>query len=185
MVYPLTAAIVALLSGVAAWSRFRAGRSAEPLDRPAEGWPLLLSIRLSGLLLLTAAIASFRRPSSLSLTWQWTGVAAFACSAAWMIWMYLSLGPNLTDTVAVRRKAYLVTRGPYRLVRHPMYLGLAAAGLSLALIQGSPAVAAATLLSFSLLAIRSRTEDRLLAQHFGAAYLDYARRTPPFFPRFY
>jgi protein-S-isoprenylcysteine O-methyltransferase Ste14 len=183
MVYSVTAALFAVLFSVAAWHRFQAGRSGEPLDRRAEAWPLLIAIRLSGLLLLAAGIGAFRRPSPVSPLWQWAGVSLFALSVAWMVWMYSTLGRNLTDTVAVRRDAFLVTHGPYRLVRHPMYTGLLVAGLALALIQGSSAVALATLLTFTLLAIRSRTEDRFLAARFGAPYLAYARRTPPFLPR--
>ena len=38
-----------------------------------------------------------------------------------IVWAFRSLGPNLTDTVVTRRHHTLITRGPYRWVRHPFY----------------------------------------------------------------
>ena len=42
-------------------------------------------------------------------------------TAVLLIWTLRSLGPNLTDTVVTRQAHTLVTRGPYRWVRHPFY----------------------------------------------------------------
>jgi len=38
-----------------------------------------------------------------------------------LLWTFQTLGPNLTDTVVTRKIHTLVTRGPYRWVRHPFY----------------------------------------------------------------
>jgi protein-S-isoprenylcysteine O-methyltransferase Ste14 len=98
--------------------------------------------------------------------------------------MFRTLGRNLTDTVVIRRDAHFVSHGPYRFVRHPMYSGLLAAGVSIGLFQGSWLVPAAAVLSFTLLAIRTRTEERFLIARFGAAYQDYMTRVGRFFPGF-
>jgi protein-S-isoprenylcysteine O-methyltransferase Ste14 len=76
----------------------------------------------------------------------------------------------------------LVTRGPYRLVRHPVYLGElgACAGLVLAAPSGWNLVCAST---FALCqGVRMRLEERALAAEFPR-YSDYARTTPRLLPR--
>ena len=58
-----------------------------------------------------------------------------------LVWMFRTLGRNLTDTVVTRNQHTLVTSGPYRWVRHPFYSSAAL------LILGS-SLAAATWLFF-------------------------------------
>jgi protein-S-isoprenylcysteine O-methyltransferase Ste14 len=110
------------------------------------------------------------------------GVTGFGCGVAWLIWMFHSLGPNLTDTVVTRREAYFVERGPYRLVRHPMYTGVLMLGLSLGLALGTWLLPAASALTFTLLALRTRIEERYLIERFGHQYRDYMRRVGRLFP---
>lgn len=52
---------------------------------------------------------------------RWAGVAVSAMGGGLLTWTLVRLGPNLTDTVVTRREHTLVTRGPYRFVRHPFY----------------------------------------------------------------
>jgi protein-S-isoprenylcysteine O-methyltransferase Ste14 len=98
--------------------------------------------------------------------------------------MFLSLGPNLTDTVVTRRNAYFVDRGPYRYVRNPMYSGILIVGASLGLAIGTWLVPLAATAMFSILAKRTRTEETYLIAHFGDDYLSYMTRVGRFFPRF-
>jgi protein-S-isoprenylcysteine O-methyltransferase Ste14 len=76
----------------------------------------------------------------------------------------------------------LVTRGPFALVRHPMYLGLISAALgSLLLYQTWTALAYALFAPFVLL--RARREELALSAEFGEQWREYCRRVPAFFPR--
>lgn len=177
LVYIMTAALL----GTGLYYRLQAARSGEPLDRRGEGWPLLVAIRLCGIAFV-AVILTAEAPLEGPLSWA--GAIAFTGAAGWLIWMYRSLGRNITDTVAVRRDATLVSHGPYRLVRHPMYTGLLAAGVSLAVVLRSWALLAVTIVTFTLLALRSGAEERFLAERFGQAYLQYMQRTARFFPKF-
>ncbi len=183
MVNKIVSVLFTVLIVVAVYHRLQAARSREPIDRRQEGWFLLIGIRLAGLLLLLAGIAAFRRPSEVPEGLQWIGVAVFGLSAALLCWMFVTLGRNLTDTVVTRKAAVLVTNGPYRYIRHPMYTGLLGAGLGLALVQGSWQIAACAVALFTMLAVRSRTEENFLTAKFGTAYIEYMQRVARFCPR--
>lgn len=78
----------------------------------------------------------------------------------------------------------LVTTGPYRLVRHPIYLGLSTLALGQAVAFGSALAAAAVVVAIVPSFLwRARVEEELLARVFGEHYLQYRRRTNMLIPR--
>jgi len=82
-----------------------------------------------------------------------------------------------------RRDATLVDSGPYRLVRNPMYTGVLAVGISFGLAIGTWLLPLASSLIFTLLALRTRTEERYLIERFGDRYREYMARVGRFIPR--
>ena len=171
------------------YHRLRSQQSGERLDRTKEGWPILIGIRLAGLLTLCSTAAWLWNPTRFEWaavdvpdTLRWFGVAAFACSVAWLLWMFHSLGRNLTDTVVARRDATFVDHGPYRYVRNPMYTGVLAAGLSLGLALGTWLVPLGATITFTLMALRTRKEEKYLIERFGDRYRNYMTRVGRFFP---
>jgi protein-S-isoprenylcysteine O-methyltransferase Ste14 len=175
---------------VGGYYRIRSLRGGERLDRTREGWPILIGIRLFGALALASVVALLWKPAAIEWarvpvgeTARWAGVAGFSAAVIWLIWMFRSLGRNLTDTVVVRRDAYFVDYGPYSYVRNPMYTGMLAAGLSLGLALGTWVTPLAAGLAFTLLALRTRTEEKHLIDRFGDQYRDYMKRVGRFAPR--
>jgi protein-S-isoprenylcysteine O-methyltransferase Ste14 len=80
--------------------------------------------------------------------------------------------------------AKFVSRGPYRYVRNPMYIGGFCALLGLALFWRSPAVillAPAWWLLFAIFVLV--VEEPMLRNKFGADYLAYCRTVPRWLPR--
>ncbi len=80
-------------------------------------------------------------------------------------------------------RATLVTTGPYRFVRHPMYVGLGALLPSIALVTANALVALSGVIGVALLVKRTSTEEAKLVERFGEAYRQYASRTGRFVPR--
>ena len=174
---------------VGAYYRIRSQQTDERLDRTKEGWPILIGIRLAGFLTFGSAAAWMWNPAWFA--WaavpvpeaaRWIGVACFACAVAWLIWMFHTLGRNLTDTVVTRRDATFVDHGPYRYVRNPMYVGILMVGVSLGLAMGTWLIPISASLIFTLLALRTRTEERYLIERFGDRYRAYMTRVGRFFP---
>lgn len=174
---------------VGMYHRIRAAQSSDKLDRTKEGWPTLIGMRLAGLATFGSTAAWLWKPEWFA--WaafplpdgaRWIGVGGFALSIAWLIWMFISLGPNLTDTVVTRGKAHFVDRGPYRFVRNPMYSGILMIGPSLGLAIGTWLLPLAATIMFAILARRTRIEEEYLIARFGDQYRTYMTRVGRFFP---
>jgi protein-S-isoprenylcysteine O-methyltransferase Ste14 len=163
----------------------------EPLDRRKEGLAILVGLRLTGVAMFVLFGYWFLAPgkikfASLSLPgwWRWVGFALGAVILPWYIWVFRTLGRNVTDTVVTRKVHELVVGGPYRLVRHPLYAGLPPWALSLGLLMNNWLLWPLAAVGFLLLALRTPNEERHLIARFGEAYRDYMRRTPRYFPFF-
>jgi protein-S-isoprenylcysteine O-methyltransferase Ste14 len=97
---------------------------------------------------------------------------------AFAVWSVRTLATNLSIVPQARRA---VTYGPYRLVRHPVYLGELVALSGLALHVGRWAAFAVLGLELVLQLYRAGREERLLAA-VVPGYREYAERTPRLLP---
>ncbi len=81
---------------------------------------------------------------------------------------------------------HLITDGPYRFCRHPLYLSFIILILGVDLMFGSILGVTFTLfLSIPSAFYRARVEDRLLKEKFGELWVRYARRVGFFLPRLF
>jgi len=80
----------------------------------------------------------------------------------------------------------LIQRGPYAIVRNPIYLAMFGTWMATALAFSRWEAALPLLVIFLAgTAIRIRTEEKLLRSAFGAQFEDYARRVRAFLPGIY
>ena len=183
-------AIMVLTAVTAGRFRIRAHRAGGSVSRRGEGRFLLVSIRLAAVVLWVAALVYLIAPdqirwASLGLraSLRWSGLPLALIGAGLIYWALSHLGHNLTDTVAVRASATLITDGPYRWVRHPFYTACLLLFGGVVLITANWFIGLMSLLIFSLLVVRTHREEAELIRHFGQAYLDYMARTGRFWPR--
>ena len=101
-----------------------------------------------------------------------------------ILWILASLGKNISAALKVRTSQELITHGPYRYVRHPLYSAGILLFLSLALISSNWFIGLIGI-SFQLFIILVRTpqEEEMLIEHFGDEYLNYIKRTGAHFPK--
>jgi protein-S-isoprenylcysteine O-methyltransferase Ste14 len=95
------------------------------------------------------------------------------------IWSVLFLGRSFGIFVVVRK---VVLDGPYRWVRHPMYLGYIFMLAGLVLINFSPAYLMLVPIHIFLLLYRAHLEEVRLSGH-SAEYREYVKRTGFIFPK--
>ena len=113
------------------------------------------------------------------------GLAVCLGGAVFMVWAAVWLGRFLVHDAAVLEGHTLVTGGPYRIVRHPIYTGF----LAMLLGAGVATLNAWVLLIWpvSLLGIlvQAKSEEWVLGTMFGQEYARYAVMTGLLVPRFW
>ena len=181
----------ALLLPAAVYFRLKSQATGEALDRRQEGLPILLTLRPIGLAGMLGLVAFMINPSSMAWSslplpeWlRWAGVVPGVAGGGLLIWTFRTLGPNLTDTVVTRKTHTLVTRGPYRWVRHPFYDSAALCILANSLVAANWFILLTGVLALGLLVIRTNKEEENLLKRFGDSYRAYQQRTGRFWPKF-
>jgi len=107
----------------------------------------------------------------------WIGIALGGCGLAVRIWSMRVLGSSYTRSLRTTADQTIVDSGPYRVIRHPGYLGsiLVWTGSRLAL-NWLVAIATVVVLG-GVYAYRINAEERMLIKHFGSAYDAYKAHT--------
>lgn len=114
---------------------------------------------------------------------RWAGAALGLLAVPSVYWVLSNLAENVSETVLTKRQHRLVTTGPYRWVRHPLYT----VGIALFVSIGLMAANWFILLwaAVALIAIRVAViprEEAHLVQTFGDDYRRYRRRTGAMWP---
>ncbi|GHB04220.1 MULTISPECIES: isoprenylcysteine carboxyl methyltransferase family protein [Streptomyces] len=108
------------------------------------------------------------RPFAPWYGWAMVAVVATAQGLRW--WCVRTLGSRWNTRVVVVPGLPPVTGGPYRWLRHPNYVAVAAEGIALPLVHGAWLTAVVfTVLNAALMAVRVRCEDGALARLSGPA----------------
>ncbi len=108
---------------------------------------------------------------------RFLGQALYAAGGLLAFWAALALGRQYTPEVTIQPDHQLITGGPFRVIRHPRYLGVTILGLGIALTFRSWLGVALTVLIFIVLAWRIGDEEAMLRREFGAAWDAYCRQT--------
>ena len=99
------------------------------------------------------------------------------------LWAIATLGRHYDLVLEIHAGHEIVRRGPFALVRHPVYTGLALHFIGACLATGNLLLVAGTLLvTFPTFWIRARAEEELLRAEFGAEYDRYTRDVPMLVP---
>jgi protein-S-isoprenylcysteine O-methyltransferase Ste14 len=182
--------LVAALT-VSGWHRRRARAQGETIARTRESAFLIAGRLLVALPLFGGIVAYIISPasmawSSIALPWwlRWLGVGLGGLAVFGAHWVLSNLGRNVSETVLTKQEHELVTTGPYRWIRHPLYTTGITLFVALGLMAANWFVLAFALIA--LLTIRVIVvplEEGALIERFGAEYQNYMRRTGAMFPR--
>ncbi|MCZ6444949.1 MAG: isoprenylcysteine carboxylmethyltransferase family protein, partial [Planctomycetota bacterium] len=90
---------------------------------------------------------------------------------------------NVTRTARTRAHHTLVTGGPYRWVRHPLYSSGVVLCTAYVLLTANWFILLMCGLAFAVLLVRTSKEEANLIKKFGDEYRAYMSRTGRFLPR--
>jgi protein-S-isoprenylcysteine O-methyltransferase Ste14 len=121
-------------------------------------------------------------PAATWALWNGIGAALVVAGLLFTVWAREHLGRNWSDVVTIKVDHELVTSGPYRAVRHPIYTGLLVAFLGQALARGEWRGLLAVALALWAFWRKSQVEERLMREQFGTAYEEYSQRVAALIP---
>ncbi len=149
--------------------------------RRGTNWAMGLWLQSAGLALFWIFHRPFGGPMNPALAAL--AILLSAASVAVMIACGHALGKQFAYEARLVEDHRLVTTGPYRFVRHPIYLAFFTLSVSTGLAWGQWIVFVPFLVLFSIgTLIRVRAEERLLREAFGAEFDEWTRRVPALIP---
>lgn len=110
-------------------------------------------------------------------TWQWLGVCLTTLGYAMIFLSGIFLGRQYSPDVTIQEGHQLVTSGPYKVVRHPRYLGILCLAVGESLVFRSLIGLVASIVVLGILLFRIRDEENLMEAEFDDEWRAYLRRS--------
>jgi len=101
----------------------------------------------------------------------------------WFIWIHHSLGYNLSIRLRIKESQELITDGPYRWIRHPMYSAFYLLHLAVFFLTANWFIGVTWLVGLTVIIfLRIKREEVMLLAKFGSQYSSYMEQTGRFLP---
>jgi len=173
------------------WNFLSVGISRNALYTPTEGLLVAVPLRLLLGASLVGIVVYLINPARMSwstiplpLWMRWLGFPVGLCAVFLLYWVLKSLGQNFSTSLTIKEEQTLITHGPYRRVRHPMYTAFILLWLAFLLLSANWFIGFAGIMAFVwTTVIRTPKEEQMMADRFGKEYLAYKERTGRYLPR--
>ena len=191
-VFRVLAAVILFTGiGISSYFRRKADReTGEKISRKVDGTALMTVIKVGGLLLWFSPLVYLLNPSwmawskiGLPDSVRWLGVGIGVLCVAMIYWLFSSIGSGITSTSATRKQHTLVTSGPYRWVRHPLYTVGSSMFIAFGMMADNWFIATLGVLAFIAMASRTPKEEANLIEKFGDEYREYMKHTGRYLPK--
>ena len=172
--------------------QIKAARTSGELTKYKEKKSILF---LLGLILLVAQLwvlgsfvyifnPSFLKWSSIPipLLIRWIGLILTVLGICVEILTQFYLGRNFSTLLYIRKEQSLITTGPYRYVRHPMYTALITVGVGLSLLSANWYFGLPFIVTILVIIFRINKEEEVMIKKFGEDYIQYMKTTKRFIP---
>lgn len=181
--FPLIVYVV-MYAGLIIWLLpfFLAGWSRRPPAKRDPRWRWGILLEVAGYLVII--LYALHTGAATEPPWRIALSVLFFTMASLLSWTSArTLGRFLRFEAALDADHQLVRRGPYGVVRHPIYASMLCLFLGMAALLATPATFVVALALFVTgTEIRVRIEDKLLAGKFGEEFAEYRRTTPAYVP---
>jgi protein-S-isoprenylcysteine O-methyltransferase Ste14 len=112
----------------------------------------------------------------------WLGLAVTMGGCAFAIWARATLGSNWSSMVTIKQDHELILRGPYAVVRHPIYSGFLLALTGTAIAVGEIRAFIGLGLAFIGFLLKSAAEEQFMREKFSTDYAQYCQRVRRLIP---
>jgi protein-S-isoprenylcysteine O-methyltransferase Ste14 len=167
---------------------FRQGKAAKSLERTAsdKGSSALIVLLFWIEIILPPLLNFLHMGQITSSSIRWLGLLIMLLSLILRFWSMQVLGEYYTRTLRVTDSQTIVSKGPYRVIRHPGYLGTILVWIGFALAVGNwIAILILAFLLFGVYGYRIRSEEAMLMERFGNEYQEYRKQTWRLIPLIY
>jgi protein-S-isoprenylcysteine O-methyltransferase Ste14 len=107
------------------------------------------------------------------------GIVGFAGIILFVVWVMQTLGLNIST---IHQDRYLVTNGPYKYIRHPLYFAFCMISLLEWIISSNWILAVSIPFVVVAMLLRIRQEEGILLGEYGDMYRDYSQKSWKLFP---
>ncbi len=182
--------IFVITFSISAYFRRKARQSGKAVRRAQEGWLILGSRVLFAAPLYMSVLAYMINPAWMVWSmmrlpnWlRWLGALVGLAMLPILYWLMSSIGKNISETFLTKENHALVTHGPYRWVRHPLYSVATVIFFSLSIVAANWFILVmAALLIFVIALVVIPREEAQLVLKFGESYRAYQQRTGRLIP---
>jgi len=165
------------VSGAKKGFRDKVGAAKEKPNTYLQKLPVILStITLIGLIFGVFQFGTLEYINEYNLI-RYIGLAVYLIFSWLQIWAFKTLGENYSQDILIKKNHQLVTKGPFRIIRHPQYMSQILLDLGGAAATLSYIVAPIAVIQILFILLRASVEDKLMAKHFGNEFSSYKKKS--------
>ena len=155
--------------------------------KAAIAWRLAIAVIVYAFIKLdkSGAISSFELLLKNFFSYTTLGTIFTVLGLALAIWARIFLGRNWSSYVTYKKEHELVTSGPYRFIRHPIYSGIFLMLLGTFIYYGNLFVFLIFALAAIMFVLRMSREEKIMAEFFGEKYINYIKSSKRLIPWVY
>jgi protein-S-isoprenylcysteine O-methyltransferase Ste14 len=147
----------------------------------------MVRILVTGMLLCALVLVPFADRRGVGVmaggsAMRWAGLVLTILGMGLIFWSGMALGRLYSPEVTLQEGHHLITDGPYRLIRHPRYLGGMVQGIGLSLLFRSWIGLVLTLAFVIIILFRVRDEEVMMSREFGAEWDSYCKKSRRLIP---
>jgi len=108
---------------------------------------------------------------------RYIGLAVYIVFSWVQVWSFKTLGDNYSQEIMIKKNHELITKGPFKIIRHPQYVCQILLNLGATAATFSYIVGFFTLIEIPIYIMRASLEDKLLAKYFSEKFSDYKKKS--------
>jgi len=138
--------------------------------------PVVSMLSLLALILAVFQIGTLEYLNDYNII-RYIGLAVYLIFSWVQVWSFKTLGDNYSQDIIIKKNHELVTKGPFKIIRHPQYLCQILLNIGATAATFGYIVGFLALIEIPIYIMRASMEDKLLAKYFSERFSDYKKKS--------